>query len=149
MQNFANGLKWFYGLAAVSAASNTDSDSAAVDTQGFDGAIFIVPLTDSADTGVATLNVKQCDTSGGSYAALSGATATATSAANDDLNTKLLIVDVYRPQERYLKGNITSATANIAFGDMIAFGYHGRKGPVSQLAAEVAALTSVASPAES
>lgn len=148
MQNLANGLKFYHALAAIAAAANTDSDSAAIDTQNYDGVVLITPITDSVATGVATLTAKQCDTSGGTYAALSGAVATATSAANDDLNGTLLIVDVYRPQERYIKANLVSATANIAFGETVAFCYSGRVGPVSQLAAEVSQLTLVASPAE-
>ena len=76
-------------------------------------------------------------------ATISGATATATSAANDDLNNTLLIVDVYKPLKRYIQGNITSATANIAFGEMIAIRYKGRKAPVSQSSTTVSASTSV------
>lgn len=149
MPNIANNMKFYYCLATDAAASNTDADGAVVDTQGFDGCVFVTSIEDSVATGVATLNVKQCDTSGGTYAALSGATATATSATNDDLNTKLLVVDVFRPRERYLKANITSATANIAFGATYAILYNGRYSPVTQATAEVAQLTGVASPAES
>lgn len=148
MSNVANNMKFYYCLATDAAASDTDADGAVVDTQGFDGAMFVTSIEDSVATGVATLKVKQCDTSGGTYAALSGATATATSATNDDLNTKLLVVDVYRPKERYLKANITSATANIAFGATYAILYKGHVAPVTQATAEVAQLTSVASPAE-
>ena len=95
------------------------------------------------------MTIQQCDTSGGTYAALSGAVATATSAANDDLNSHLLIVDVHRPRERYLKATLTSATANIAFGETVAICYGAHKAPITQLAAEVSQLTAVASPAES
>lgn len=148
MKNLAKDLKFIYCLPADAAADDTDADGAVVDTQGFDGCMFVTAIADSVATGVAALNAKQCDTSGGTYAALSGATATATCATNDDLNTKLLVLDVYRPQERYLKANITAATANIAFEATYAILYTGRKMPVEQLAAEVAALTAVASPAE-
>lgn len=146
--NLLKNTKWYYAGAAIAAASNTDDDSAYVDMQGFDGVVFATPITDSVATGVATATAIQCDTSGGTYANLSGAVATATSAQNDDLNSKLLIVDVYRPQERYLKLTRASATANIAFGDVIAILYKGSKAPVAQLAAEVAASTTVVSPAE-
>ena len=148
MANMGKDLKFYHALAAISAASNTDSDSAYVDTSGFEGVVFIVPITDCLDTGVATATAKQCDTSGGTYAALSGAVATATSAANDDLNGLLLVVDVYRPLERYVKINLVSATANIAFGETVAFAYGAAKVPITQLTAEVSALTAVASPSE-
>ena len=144
MQQLANNVQFVYCLATDAAASDTDADGAVVDTANFDGCIFVTSIEDS----VATLTAMQCDTSGGTYAALSGAVATATSATNDDLNTKLLVVDVYRPRERYLKANITSATAIIAFGATYAILYSGRVQPVTQLTAEVAQLTKVASPAE-
>jgi len=148
MINLAADCKWMYGQVAIAAADDTDSDGAALDTSGFDGAVFVVAIEDSVATGVATLTIEQCDTSGGTYAALSGAVATATCAVNDDLNTKLLIVDVYRPLERYLHATLTSATANIAYGTQYQFAYKGTKAPITQITAEVAQLTTVASPSE-
>lgn len=149
IQNLLNLVKFLMVNDAIAAASNTDDDSAIVDTAGFDGCLFVVPITDSAITGVATMTVEQNSANSGTgMAALAGAQAQATSAANDDLNTKLLIVDVYRPRERYLRTNLTSATANIAFGETIAILYSGVKFPISQDSAEVADSATVASPAE-
>jgi hypothetical protein len=150
MQNLLNNIKLDYVAAAVSAGSSIDNDSAIVDTAGFDGVIFLSTITDSVDTGVATLTVEQNtanSTSG--MAALAGAVATATSGANDDLNGKLLAVDVYRPRERYVRANRTSATANIAYGECLAILYSGIKVPVAQAAADVADSAVVTSPAES
>ncbi len=138
-------IKWLKG--AVAAAANTDDDSAIVDTQGFDGVLFVCPIIDSVNTGVAKLIVEQnTANSGTGMAALAGMTAQATSGADDDLNGKVLIADVYRPMERYLRANRVSVTANIAFGDVIAILYHGRMGPAAQAGA--AALVAAASPAE-
>lgn len=118
--------------APVAAASDTDQNSDILDMQGYDGVCFIVPVTDSVATGVAALTVEQnTDNSDTGMAALSGGAATGTCAVNDDLNNKLLIVDVYRPRERYVQGVITSLTANIAFGNMIAIQYKGSKCPIS------------------
>lgn len=150
MQNLLNKISVQYVDDAVTAANNTDSDSAGVDTQGYEGVIFMVPIVDSVATGVATLTISQnTSNSTSGMAALSGAVATATSATNDDLNGKMLIVDVYRPRERYLFSTITSATANIAFGATIAIPYGAHKQPVTQLTAEVADSAVVTSPAES
>src|SRR3546814_10438141 len=49
---------------------------------------------------------------------VTGATATVTCAVNDDVNNTLLAVEVRNPGYQYLQGVITSATANIAFGEM-------------------------------
>lgn len=146
--NFLKNAKFSEVLAPVAAGSSIDSNSDILDMAGWDGVVFVVPITDSADTGVATLTIEQnTANSATGMAALSGAAATATSAANDDLNNTLLIVDVYRPRERYVQGVVTSTTANIAYGNMIAIQYQGHKAPVTQ-AASVQASTQVVSPAE-
>lgn len=104
----------------VAAAANTDANSDRIDMLDYESATFIVPIDDSVSGGVATLKVEtnSADSDSG-MTAVTGATATATSAANDDLNGKLLIVEVRHPSSRYIQGVITSATQNIAFGDMV------------------------------
>jgi len=135
--------------APVAAGSSIDDASDIIDMAGWDGVMFVAPITDSVDTGVATLTVEQNTANSGSgMAALAGAVATATSAANDDLNGQLLVVDVFRPRERYVQGVLTSATANIAYGNMIAILYQSRAMPVVQ-GATVADSAVVTSPAES
>lgn len=119
--------------APVSAASNTDQNTDRIDMSGYESATFIVPITDSVATGVATLTVEQnTSDSDTGMAALSGAVATATSAENDDLNNTLLVVEVTKPRERYIQGVITSGTANIAFGNAIVILSGARTKPVSE-----------------
>jgi len=150
MQNLLNNVALDYVAAAVAAGSSIDNDSAIVDMQGFDGVVFLSTITDSVDTGVATMTIEQNTANSSSgMAALAGAVATATSGANDDLNGKLLAVDVYRPRERYLRAARISATANIAYGECIAIKYKGIKQPITQATADVAASVVVTSPAES
>lgn len=149
MQNLLNNIKLDWLKTVVAAGSSIDDDSAIVDTQGFDGCLFITTITDSVDTGVATMTIEQNSVNSGTgMAALSGAVATATSAANDDLNNQILAVDVYRPRERYLRVNRASATANIAYGEVLAILYKGIKMPISQATADVADSVAVTSPAE-
>lgn len=149
MQNLLNNIALHWLKTVVSAGSSIDDDSAIVDMQGWDGVIFLTTITDSAATGVATMTIEQNTANSGSgMAALSGAVATATCSTNDDLNNKILAVDVYRPRERYLRANRASATANIAYGECFAIKYKGIKQPVSQAAADVADSAVVTSPAE-
>ena len=141
-------IKITYGLAAVSNASNTDSNTSILDMQGYDGILAVVTITDSAITGVATLNIQQSLTNADSgMATITGATATATSAANDDLNGLNLIVDVYKPQSRYVQANVVSATANIAFSVTQLIQYKGHKRPITQ--GTLAAHTKVVGVAQS
>jgi hypothetical protein len=142
--NFVKNFKIDWVLVADAAALNTDANSAILDMKDYDGVVFIVPITDSDATGVATLNVQgDAANADASMATITGATATKTCVLNDDINNMLLIVEVYRPLERYIQGNIVSATANIAFGEMIAIRYKGRKCPITQSTTTVAATTFV------
>lgn len=146
--NLLKNVKIQEVLAPVAAGSSIDENSDILDMSGYDGVMFIVPITDCADTGVALLTIEQNTVNSDTgMAALSGATATATSAANDDLNNTLLIVDVYKPRERYVQGVITSSVANIAYGSMIAIQYCGSKMPITE-AASILDSALVASPAE-
>ena len=120
-------------LAPIGNASSTDSNTDIIDTSGYEGVTFITPITDCDDTGVATMTIEQSTANADTaMAALSGATATATSASNNDLNDTLLIVEVDHPQERYIQAVLTSATANIAFGTTIVILHGPKKMPISE-----------------
>lgn len=144
--NLFASLKVLAAGAAIAAANNTNSLGNAIDTAGFDGCLFVVPIEDSVATGVATISAEQCDTSGGSYAGLAGDTVTAASAENDDINQKFLVLDVFKPREQFLKLRRQSATANIAFGSAIAILYNAHQRPTAL--GDVLARAGVVSPAE-
>lgn len=122
-----------YAGAAITASSSIDGNSSRIDTQGYDGVVFFTTITDSVATGVATLTVEQntADSDSG-MAALSGGAAAKTCTVNDDINGTTLIVDVYKPKERYLQGVRTSGTANIAFGEIYAILYGAKNKPITQ-----------------
>lgn len=114
----------------VVAGASIDQNTTILDMSGFDGVAFIVPITDSVATAVATLKAEQNSANSDTgMTAITGATATLTCAVNDDLNGQVLIVDVNKPVERYVQGVLTSATANIAYGNVIAVQYNGCKFP--------------------
>lgn len=121
MHSLTENCEFRYVNDAVAAANNTDDNSTRIDMQGYESVTFIVPITDSVATGVATLTIQEnsADSDTG-MTAVTGTASTATSAANDDLNGTLLIAEYRNPGERYVQGTITSATANIAFGATVA-----------------------------
>ena len=132
MHNLTSNVLTSYGGAAVSAASNTDDNSTIVDMTGYDGVRFYTTITDSVATGVATLKIEgNSSNSDSGMAAITGASAAKTCAVNDDINGKLLIVDVYKPQYRYVQGVRTSGTANIAFGEIHCERYRAHSNPVT------------------
>jgi hypothetical protein len=106
----------------LGAAAATTITSSAVDTAGFDGCLFIVPLGTIVSGAATSVKVTQCDTTGGSYADLTGTNQTIADTDDD----KLVYVDVVRPQEQFLKLVVSRATQNATIGGIIAILY-GRR----------------------
>lgn len=133
--------------APIANASNTDSNSDILDMAGYEGVIFITPIEDSTATGVAGLKIEQSDTNAdGGMALITGASVTKTCTVNDDINGTLLTAEVYQPRKRYVQAVRTSATANIAFGTIIAIRYGAKKLPVTA-DATISGSVAVTSPA--
>lgn len=109
--------------AATAAASNI-TDASVVDTKGFDGCVFIAKLgTSAANNG---LKVQQDTASGfGTGADL------ASSQQLLDGTSKIAVVDVHRPLERYLKPIIVRGTSS-TLDSCIAILYRGRNKPVTE-----------------
>jgi len=112
----------------IAAASNTDETSASIDMTGFQCALFILPITDSLNTGKAELRV-QGSTDNTTFTDLDIKEISATSAADDDLNGHVLRIEVKRPLQRYLRARILSTVANIAFGATHALRYASFRTP--------------------
>ena len=140
MEYLSNKVKIEYAGALIASADDTDSDSTVYDMSGFDGVLFFTVITTGNATGVATLTVDESatDTTGGTL--IAGATATATNGTT--YAGKLLIVDVVKPQERYVYANRASATDVMTFGPVFCLRYKGKMGPLSD-PDTIAALTAV------
>ena len=139
MQNLARNIKISWVKALIGSSSSTDSNTAILDMSGFDGVIFITPVTTATTGSVVALTVEASTTNADTYmAAITGAVATKTSPANGTL----LVVDVYKPLKRYVQGVITSATQVATFDATIAIQYSGVKLPAAE-AATIAAQTLV------
>jgi hypothetical protein len=87
---------------APTTTGTTTITGSALDMAGFDGALFIVRLGSPATNN--NLRVQQCDTTGGSYADLTG------TLVGNHATDNPLIVDVKRPVEQFLKYQITRGT---------------------------------------
>jgi hypothetical protein len=110
-------------VASVATGTSTITGTA-LDMAGFEGALFIVRLGSPATNN--NLRVSQCDTVGGSYADLTG------TLVGNHATDNPLIVDVYRPLERFLKYVVTRGTTTTI--DSVVIVQYGAKGmrPVSQ-----------------
>lgn len=112
----------------LGAAAATTITSSAVDTAGYDGVLFIVPLGTIVSGAATSIKVQQCDTTGGSYADLTGTSQTIADTDDD----KLVYVDVFQPKEQFLKLVVSRATQNATIGGIIALRYNAGMRPATQ-----------------
>ena len=140
MEYLSNKVKIEYAGDLIASSSSTDDDSTVYDMSGYDGVLFFTVITTGGATGVATLTVDESATNATGGTLIAGATATATNGTT--YAGKLLIVDVVKPQERYVYANRASATDVITFGPVFCLRYKGKMGPLSD-PDTIAALTAV------
>lgn len=117
-----------------------------VDTAGFDGACFIYKLGAVVDAAVATLKIYQDSAVGfAAPAELSGASAAIALAATD--SDQVLVVDIIKPRERFLRPTIVTADQNVEIDSAICILYNPDVKPVVQ-PDTIDASALVVSPAE-
>lgn len=132
MQNFLKNIK-IDRVSAAAAAAQTAINSDIVDMVGFDGCIFIAVLDEVTVNSVLTLTVEQNTVNSATGMASIGATAAHTATATD-ADSKLLVVDVCQPLERYLRAVLTRTAADAVVGSILAFQYRASELPVTQSA---------------
>lgn len=132
-------------LNAVAAGTSAQTSSA-VDMTGYEGCLFIASFGALTATQVTSIKAQQSSDDGSSdaYADLTG---TLVGPLADADGNKLLVLDVYRPRDRYLKCIVNRATANAVIDGVIAIRYGARVQPTVQ-GSTVAFIETHASPAE-
>lgn len=128
--NLATDAKWLRISNAV-AAGTTAINCTVVDTAGYNRCAFMVAfgtLTATAATDIKVQSSTVVDGTGDAFADLTG---TKISIA-DDQDNKMLIVEVDRPVERFLRLVIGRATANAVVDGAFAILTGGGKYPVTQ-----------------
>lgn len=141
--NFIHDLNLTVLSAAVAAGTSLVT-SDVIDTQGYDSVALIALTGDVTDTSVLTLTAQAGDESDGSDAVNLAAAATFTADATSGDN-KALIVDLHKPNSRYVRATLTRATANAAVNGVIAVLYNSHQCPVT-LDADVVASVLVNDP---
>ena len=126
------------------AAGQTNQNGSIIDMANYEGVVFIAALGALASGAVTGLKVQMGSESNLSDAAdLAG---TAISIADSDDN-KLLVVDVNRPSERYVRAVLTRGTGDATIDGVVAIQYGPRLMPVTQ-DSTVAGIETHASPLE-
>lgn len=126
------------------ASGTTNQNGSVSDMQGYDGIMYIAFFGTITATGVQGLKAQQ-----GAQSDLSDGADLASSLVSvpDTGSNKCAVLDIYRPQERYMRPVITRATANAVIDGVVAIKYKARSKPTVQ-GATVAASKLVVSPAE-
>lgn len=125
-------------VEAAAAAGTSELVSDVLDMQGWGGVMFIALLGDVTDTSVLTLTAKgNSANSTSSPTPVTQASATFTAGASN-ADSKVLMVDVYEPQLRYMFASLTRGTANAVVGGVIAIQYQPDSKPTSQDASVIA-----------
>lgn len=153
MTNIINTTSWQRvppnGAASTTwtlSAGTTTVQSGAVDSANAKSVLFVVALGAVSASGTGTITVQQSNDLSGSpddYTAVQGVSATY---ADSDGGT-ILLVEIVRPQKRYLRLNIARATANSAIDGVFAVRVNPRAAPPA-LHATVKSATVAASPNE-
>lgn len=119
------------------AAGTTDQNGTGVDMQGYDAVRFVAGFGTLTATQVTSLKAQQSSDNGSSdaYADIEGSD---TGNAGDDDDNDLLITDLIRPTERYVRPVVLRETANAVIDFVIAELYRARDIPVTQDATVIA-----------
>jgi hypothetical protein len=115
------------------------------DMQGYDGVVFIAALGTLSATQVTFLGA-QGSADGTTWGAVGTAAAPTnliagaqTAAMADTDSNKLLVLDVFRPQQRYVRVVLYRGTANAVVDSVVAVRYEAKKLPTVQDATTVSA----------
>ena len=112
------------------AAGKVAKSSDIIDMQGYEGCLFIAGFGTIIENGTLDVQVLQdTDSAGGTMAAVAGTEAYTVTAADAALTQSAIAVDIYKPQERYLKVTVTPAVQNAVILGVVAIRYKGKMGP--------------------
>lgn len=145
MQNLLKDIKLTRVLNSV-AAGTTNQTGSTLDMSGWDGVTFIAMLGALTATQVTGIKAQQGQASNMSDAADLQGTNVGPMADGD--SNKCIVLDVYRPVERYVRCILIRGTANAVIDGVIAVQYRGRKSPVVQDTTTIALNEAWVSPPE-
>ena len=131
-------------VEAAAGAAQTELVSDVLDMSGYEGVMFIALTGDVSNTCDLTLTVKA--NSANSVSSPSPITQKATTLFAADAtsaDSKVLMVDVYKPPLRYVFASLLRATADAIVGGIIAIQYGAHNKPTTQDATVIASAFGV------
>lgn len=145
-QNFLSDCKLVRVMNAVAAGTSNQTTSA-VDTggpDGFDNVAFLASFGTISGTAVTSLKAQQSsdDAVADAYDDLAGSSqSVADTGSNGDI-----VLEIVRPEKRYLKAVILRGTANAVINGVWALLFHSRNKPPVQAASLLASKVLVTPP---
>lgn len=143
MENGALDLK--FTTALTYATGTADREGAVIDMKGFEGVIMAVQLLAVATGGANSIKAQQ-----GAAAAMGDAAdleGTKITIADDDDN-QLFVIDVYKPQERYVRLYVDKDASNACAESAMYIQYGAGSKPVIQNVTDKVTYERHVSPAE-
>lgn len=132
MPNLIKGIKCTV-VSPAAVAATSQIDSSIVDMAGYDGVMFLALTGDVTSGSVLSLLAKgNTANSISSPSPTTLGTATYTSLTSTDADSMSLLVDVYRPTQRYMFASLTRTTQNAVIGGIIAIQYQAHTKPTAQ-----------------
>lgn len=128
------------------AAGTTDQNGSGVDMSGFEGVMFVALLGTLTANQVTELKAQQDTVS--NFATAADLAGTKVGPMADDDDNQCLVLDVHKPQERYVRPVLLRETANAVIDGIIAIQYGPHAKPTVQDAATIAFSEQHISPAE-
>lgn len=131
-------------VEAAAGAATSELVSDVLDMSGYDGVMFLALTGDVTASSVLTLTVKaNSANSTSSPSPVTQKATTALTAGASDADSKLLMVDVYKPTLRYVFASLTRADQNAIIGGVIAIQYGASVKPTTQDATVIASAFGV------
>lgn len=129
INNLLNAVEFSVVENAASAAQ-TELTTEVIDMAGWTGVVFVASLGDVTTGSVLGFVADDSDTGVGDWDDLEGPLAFTAGAS--DADNKLLILDIVRPERRYVRARLQRGTANAVVGNIIAVKYGPKEQPVTQ-----------------
>lgn len=138
MPNFLTYKSAQRQINATAAGTTVLTGPNSFDTQGYDGVVFIAAIGTLTATQVTFL-AAQGSADGTTWGAVGTAASPTnlisgaqTAAMADADSNKLLVLDVFRPQQRFIRAVLYRGTANAVVDGVVAIRYEAKKLPTVQ-----------------
>jgi hypothetical protein len=124
-------------VAASAVAAQTDVAGSILDMSGFGGVMFVALLGDVTTGSTLALKAEQNTANSTSGMAKLDGSASFTAGASD-ADSKVLVLDVHAPRERYVRAILERGTANAVVDGIVAIQYKSWAMPTEQDAGVIA-----------